>query len=58
MAYWLCVCVYTEKKTGISLGLRRTQEIASNYLHTFDRSQDKKRSQIHPESLLTATLKQ
>lgn len=53
MAYWLYVCVCIYRKNRDFFRLKEDSEIAGNYLHTFDRSQDKKRSQIHSESLLT-----
>lgn len=36
------------EKPGVSLNLKRVQKVASNCLHLFNRSQDKKGDQIHP----------
>lgn len=36
------------EKPRVSLDLKRFQKVAGNYLHLFDRSQDKRGDQIHP----------
>lgn len=44
-------------KPGVSLDLKRIQNLASNYLHVFDSSWNEKRDQIHPELLQMAAQK-